>query len=185
MKFSTHESAGYSLCRQDISHAHTDTHYTTQGAGLNNLSVSVETKSTSLWLPHSVRWSPILHTNHLLSPLHPLCHSLSNFFSFVLLQFWRTHKYWDMLKAATYAFHCIYCSSTWPIPLVCQQMKRSCRTECVFAYAGDKGGIDITTVTAHQLMFITHHTQHLKKGNHISPLSGKETAKTEPTEVKV
>lgn len=71
-------------------------------------------------------------------------------------------------------------SSTWPTPVVCQQMKRSCRTAC----AGDRGRINITTVTAHQLMFITHHTQHLKKGNHISPLSGKETAKTEPTEVK-
>lgn len=34
---------------------------------------------------------------------------------------------------------------------------------CVYACAGERGAINITPVTAHQLMSITYHTQHLKK----------------------
>ena len=53
-------------------------------------------------------------------------------------------------------------SSTWPTHAGCQQLKGSCRSECLCMCRWE-GAINITPVTAHQLMFITNHTHSILK----------------------
>lgn len=91
---------------------------------------------------------------HCPSPLPLPLQLLHSVLPFSLLQFWSTNS-------GTHQRHiCFLYCPTWPTHVVCQQTKRSC---IVYACAGEREAINITPVTAHQLMFITYHTQHLKK----------------------
>lgn len=71
---------------------------------------------------------------------------------------WSTLRYWDT-PAATYVTY---------IAALDQQTQHANRWKeavdlSVYACSGERGAININHVTAHQLMFITYHTQHLKR----------------------
>lgn len=119
------------------------------------------TKSISLWLPHSDRWNLILHALYLfaLSSLTPplsICPSLSNCCTMFSLCTALT------ITGTHYKFFVMYYSTT-PTHYIWQQIQISCRSQLSWVCRWEGVEINITLLTAHQLMFTDYQTQHLKK----------------------
>lgn len=107
--------------------------------GFCNLSISIRTKTASLWLPHSVRRSPISHSLYLFS--HWPCHfsflppiPLQLRHSVLPLQLWRSLKSWDTSHRGS------LCNSTWPAQATSANRRKGAVDVSVYECAGEREG---------------------------------------------